>query len=349
MQGDILRETDEHRLLIEDILAPVDDPPREHGSREAVDAARRVVSGHRALVHNPQLALGAIVEAHGPIEKAALNDPSRSAVHRGLDVQDRPLLARLLLLTGGGLQSRRLLAGPVPLFGVAQQVARGVDLRVVEAKGDNLLDIRVVCHVVACSPQHGGQVVPRDRQQLILHAVQHLQEVYAHELGNAIHNLRVLRQRRVLQDLDAVRLRQPREYEGCELLLVERVDAELLAELQHVQAVIGPQAVILEATEVHEADESGHGLVVSVQLDRGFAGIGIRGELLVEPIRLRGQDHLVRADVAAPGRDGDIAELLALVELQQIQLDALVGRHGGWRFELRRGCRVKAKRGGFGA
>mmetsp|Transcript_54778 Transcript_54778/g.138369 ORF Transcript_54778/g.138369 Transcript_54778/m.138369 type:complete len:290 (-) Transcript_54778:268-1137(-) len=288
MKGDILREADEHRLLVEDVLPAVDHPPGKHRRREAVDAPRRVVFGRRTLVDNPQLALGAVVQAYAPVEEVAQHHPRGGALHGVAHAVDGPLGALLDgLLLGRRAQHRGLLATPVPLLCVAEQVARGLDLRVLEAEADHLLDVCVSPDVMASGAQHHCQVGPRDRQELVLLGLQHLQEVVAHELADAHHDRRVLLERRVLQDFDTVVLIHPRQDEVRELRRVEGLNPELLRELQHVEPVTRPEFVVVEPAEVHEAHQRGDGLVVALELDCGVRGPSIGHELLVEPSRLR--------------------------------------------------------------
>mmetsp|Transcript_125480 Transcript_125480/g.360682 ORF Transcript_125480/g.360682 Transcript_125480/m.360682 type:complete len:391 (-) Transcript_125480:50-1222(-) len=326
MERNVLREADEHRLLVEHILAAEDDPPSEHRSGKAVDGPRGVVAGRGTLVHDAQFAFSTIVQADAPIEEVAQHQASGGAFHSGTDVGNAPFRALFhCIRMWRRAQQRSISAAPIPLLRVTEEVARRLKLRMAQTELHNAFRVLVRPNMVACSPHHRRQVVPRDRQELLFHRGSHGQEIVADEIADALLDKRVLRQGRVLKRVEAILWRQPRQDKWREFVLVQRFDGQLLAQLEHLEAVVRPEGLVRQAAEVHETDQRRCGFVVPVELDVHMGSL-VRAELLAEPLRLRRKNNFVRMDLAALDADGHIRKVSALEKCEEVELQGLV-RH----------------------
>mmetsp|Transcript_4885 Transcript_4885/g.11460 ORF Transcript_4885/g.11460 Transcript_4885/m.11460 type:complete len:300 (-) Transcript_4885:409-1308(-) len=228
VQGDVLWEADEDGLFVEDILAPVQDPPSKHGCREAIDAAWLILSGGCTLVHDAQLALGAVIQPNAPLEEAAQNNPRWGSIHGAAHMADAPLNAFGRLLLWSVAKDAGLVAAPVPLLGLPEQVTRRFHLRMLQAEDHNSLGVSIGGHVMASVLQDLCQILSGDAHQLVLQIDQHLQQMIPHILAHQTHEKWVPWQSLVLHDVHAVLWCQAWHDEWLNVCSVKGLDAEVL-------------------------------------------------------------------------------------------------------------------------
>mmetsp|Transcript_45100 Transcript_45100/g.125032 ORF Transcript_45100/g.125032 Transcript_45100/m.125032 type:complete len:249 (+) Transcript_45100:401-1147(+) len=246
MQRDVLREANEHRLLVKDILAAVHDMPSEHRRWEAVNATVRCgcVGTIRelfrarggALVNDAQLPLCPIVEPDAPIKKIAHDDPRWSAFHSGADTFDAPLRALKWSLLRRAPQNAGLVATPVPRLRLPQQVARRFDASMHQTESNDAFCVGIRGYEAARRLQHRGQQRPWDR--LVLYRVHHLQKVGPNEMAYRSLELGVPDQTLVEEHADAVLHGEPRNDEGRDVSTFDRINSKIFGKEQHFQTIL---------------------------------------------------------------------------------------------------------------
>mmetsp|Transcript_149031 Transcript_149031/g.211735 ORF Transcript_149031/g.211735 Transcript_149031/m.211735 type:complete len:208 (-) Transcript_149031:439-1062(-) len=207
MQRHIFRKANEHRLLVEHVLALVHHLPREHRSRKPVDGAA-LLRGLRTLVDKPQFALRSVIQADAPVKELPSYNLRWGSIHCHSHSIDAPNLAWILqllaILGRDAPQHREVSTTPLPGLGLTKQVARGVDLCVLQTIFHNEVSLGVVRNLMAGILKNDGQEMPWNLEEAFLPALQHRLQVFARKLARSILKFRKFVEGFVVQDIHTV-------------------------------------------------------------------------------------------------------------------------------------------------
>mmetsp|Transcript_71113 Transcript_71113/g.169758 ORF Transcript_71113/g.169758 Transcript_71113/m.169758 type:complete len:282 (-) Transcript_71113:209-1054(-) len=275
MQRNVFRKANEHRLLVEHVLALVHHLPREHRSRKPVDRAA-LLRRLRTLVDKSQFALGSVIQADAPVKELPSYNLRWGSIHCHSHSIDAPNLTWILLLdilARNGPQHREVSTTPLPGFCFTKQVARGVDLCVLQTVFDNEVSLGIVRNLMAGVLKNDGKEMPRNLEEAFLPALQHRLQVFASKLARGILEFRKFVEGFVVQDIHTVRLVQTVHNDGPHILCLYCLDLQLLCKTEEIQTFQRCHPICCKTSEIQQTDEGINHSEFVFQLHPFVAGV----------------------------------------------------------------------------